>query len=127
MFHLTEYLKQFGHFQRDARLYLINTVLGGVSVGIILVLYNLYLQSLGYGTDFIGLILFVGAIGAGLAIFPAGICIDRFGSKVILIWTNVLLGIAGVGQILLPTPIPLLVSTFVAGVGAAFILVVNAP
>jgi MFS family permease len=127
MFHLTEYLKQFGRFQRNARLYLINTALGGVSLGIILVLYNLYLQSLGYGTDFIGLILFVGAIGAGLAIFPAGVCVDRFGGKVILIWTSVLLGIAGIGQILLPTPIPLLVSTFVAGVGGAFILVVNAP
>jgi len=127
MVHLTEYFKQFGHFQRDAQLYLINTALGGVSVGIILVLYNLYLQSLGYGTDFIGLILFVGAIGAGLAIFPAGVCIDRFGGKVILIWTTVLLGVAGVGQILLPMPIPLLVSTFVAGIGAAFILVVNAP
>jgi len=27
------------------------------------------------------------------------------------------LGIAGVGQILLPMPVPLLVSTFVAGIG----------
>src|SRR5260370_29318095 len=127
MFDVTEYLKEFGHFQRDARLFLINTVLGGVSVGIILVLYNLYLQSLGYRTVFIGLILFVGAIGDGLVIFRAGVCMDRFGGKVILIWTTVLLGIAGVGQILLPMPIPLLVSTFVAGIGAAFILVVNAP
>src|SRR5437588_9275680 len=110
---LTEYLKQFGRFQRNARLYLTSTALSGISIGIVLVLYNLYLQSLGYGTDFIGLILFVGAIGAGLAIFPAGVCIDHFGGKVILIWASALIATAGVGQILLPTPVPLLVSTFV--------------
>jgi MFS family permease len=119
MFLLTEYIKRWRHFQRNAQLYLISTALSGISTGIVLVLYNLYLQSLGYGTDFIGLILFVGTIGAGLAIFPAGVCIDRFGGKVILIWMSLLIAIAGVGQILLPTPIPLLVSTFIAGVGGA--------
>ncbi|HEY4035413.1 MAG TPA: MFS transporter [Ktedonobacteraceae bacterium] len=127
MFHLNEYLKRFRRFQRNARLYLISAALSGVSTGIILVLYNLYLQSLGYGTDFIGLILFMGTIGVGLAIFPAGVCIDRFGGKVILIWSSVLIGIAGIGQILLPTLVPLLVTTFVAGISGAFVLVVNAP
>src|SRR2546421_12850963 len=75
------YIKQFGHFQRNARLYLINNVLSGVTTGILLVLYNLYLASLGYHADFIGAILFAGTIGAGLAIFPAGACVDRFSGK----------------------------------------------
>lgn len=127
MFHPIKYIKQFGIFQQNARLYLISVALSGVSTGIVLVLYNLYLQSLGYGTDFIGLILFVGTIGAGLAIFPAGVCVDRWGGKVILIWSSVLIGIAGMGQILLPMPVPLLVTTFIAGIGGAFVLVVNAP
>ncbi len=127
MFHLTEYFKRFRCFQRNARLYLISVALSGVPTGIVLVLYNLYLQSLGYGTDFIGLVLFVGAIGAGLAIFPAGICIDRFGGKVILIWSSVLIAIVGMMQILLPMPVPLLAATFIAGIGGAFVLVVNAP
>lgn len=127
MSHLTEYLKRFRRFQRNARLYLISVALSGVSTGIVLVLYNLYLQSLGYGTDFIGLILFVGTVGAGLAIFPAGLCVDRWGGKVILIWSSVLIAMAGVGQILLPMPVPLLVTTFIAGIGGAFVLVINAP
>jgi hypothetical protein len=54
-----EYVHQFGRFQRNARLYLINSVLTGVTTGILLVLYNLYLVSLGYGADFIGAVLFV--------------------------------------------------------------------
>ena len=121
------YIEQFGHFQRNARLYLISNALSGVTTGILLVLYNLYLVSLGYGTDFIGVVLFVGTIGAGVAIFPAGICIDRFGGKKVLIWSNLLIGFAGVGQILFREPLALLVSAFIAGIGAACTIVVNAP
>src|SRR2546429_7990905 len=85
---LVEYVQQFRRFQRNARLYLISNVLSGVTTGILLVLYNLYLVSLGYHTDFIGAVLFIGSIGAGLAIFPAGGWIDRFSGKAIIIWAS---------------------------------------
>jgi MFS family permease len=124
---LTEYAQQFKRFQRNARLYLISNALSGVTAGILLVLYNLYLVSLGYHTDFVGAVLFAGTIGAGLAIFPAGVCVDRFSGKVVLIGSSALIGVAGVGQILFRQPLPLLISAFVAGVGIAFLLVVNAP
>src|SRR5260370_29311073 len=122
-----EYRWQFGRFQRNGRIYLRSNALSGVSVGILLVLYNLYLVALGYGTDFIGVILLVGTLGAGLAIFPAGWCVDRFGGKAILIWSSLLIGVAGVGLLLFRHPVPLLVSSFITGIGGAFILVVNAP
>lgn len=122
-----EYARQFARFSRNARLYLISNALSGITAGILLVLYNLYLASLGYGADFIGTVLFAGAVGAGLAIFPAGICIDRFSGKAILIWSSALVGLAGAGQILFRQPLPLLASAFVAGIGLAFILVINAP
>jgi MFS family permease len=109
-----EYLEHFKHFQRNARLFLINNVLTGITAGILLVLYNLYLVSLGYHADFVGLVLFTGTLGAGLAIFPAGACIDRFSGKNILILSSLLIGIAGVGQILFRQPVPLLLSSFVA-------------
>ncbi|HLX41712.1 MAG TPA: MFS transporter [Ktedonobacteraceae bacterium] len=108
-------------------MYLISNALSGVTVGIFLVLYNLYLVSLGYGPDFIGVVLFVASIGAGIAIFPAGICVDRFSGKAVLIWSSALIGVAGIGQILFRQPVSLLTSGFIAGVGAAFQLVVNAP
>ena len=127
MYQLVEYIHRFGRFQRNARLYLVSNALSGVTAGIFLVLYNLYLVSLGYGPAFIGVELFVLTIGAGLAIFPAGICVDRFSGKSILIWSSVLIGGAGVGQILFRQPLSLLISAFIAGIGLAFILVVNAP
>jgi MFS family permease len=122
-----EYVQQFRRFQRNARLFLISNVLSGVTAGILLVLYNLYLVSLGYHADFVGVVLFIGTIGAGLAIFPAGVCVDRFSGKYILIYSSALIGIAGAGQILFRQPLPLLVSAFVAGVGLAFLLVITAP
>ena len=90
-------------------------------------MYNLYIVSLGYGPDFIGVVLFAATIGAAIAIFPAGLCVDRFSGKSILIWSSVLIGVAGIGQILFRQPLSLLTSGFIAGVGAAFQLVVNAP
>lgn len=120
-------LQQFGRFRRNARLYLISNALSGVTLGIIQILYNLYLVALGYHTDFIGQILFVGTLGAGMAIFPAGICIDRFGGKSVLIWSSILIGVAGAGQILFHTPLPLLMSSFIVGIGGAFVLVLNIP
>jgi MFS family permease len=122
-----EYIQQFRRFQRNARLFLISNVLSGVTAGILLVLYNLYLISLGYHADFVGVVLFVGTIGAGLAIFPAGVCIDRFSGKNILIFSSALIGLAGAGQILFRQPLPLLISAFVVGVGLAFLLVITAP
>ena len=113
MYQLVEYIHRFGRFQRNARLYLVSNALSGVTAGIFLVLYNLYLITLGYGPAFIGVELFVLTIGAGLAIFPAGICVDRFSGKSILIWSSVLIGVAGVGQILFRQPLSLLISAFI--------------
>ncbi len=122
-----EYARRLGRFRRNARLYLVNNALGGVTAGIVLVLYNLYLYSLGYAANFVGFVLFAVTIGAAIAIFPAGICVDRFSGKAILIGSNLLIGLAGLGQILFRQPFPLLASGFVEGMAFAFTLVINAP
>jgi MFS family permease len=117
----------YARFQRNARLYLISNALSGMTTGIFLVLYNLYLISLGYRADFVGAILFVGTLGAGIAILPAGLCIDRWSGKWLLIGASLLIGVVGIGAILFRQPGPLLVSAFLTGVATAFLLVINAP
>ncbi len=124
---MSDYLRQFAHFQRNARLYLLSNALSGTSAGIFLLLYNLYLTSLGYQADFVGATLFVGTLGAGLAIFPAGLVIDRWSGKWVLILSNVAIGLGGIGTVLVRQPAPLLACAFVTGVAAAFTLVINAP
>lgn len=124
---LLEYLQHFARFQRNARLYLLSNALSGMTLGIFLVLYNLYLTSLGYNADFVGAVLFVTTIGAGVAIFPAGFCIDRLSGKWILLISSAVIGLVGIGTILFRQPLPLLICAFLTGVAAAFILVLNAP
>ena len=53
------YLRQFGRMNRNARLYLLSNTLNSITVGIFLLLYNLYLVALGYHADFIGWLLVV--------------------------------------------------------------------
>ena len=122
-----EHLSQFRYFQRNARLYLLTNALSGMTSGIIVVLYPLYLSALGYGTDFIGLLLFASMLGISVAIFPAGLCIDRFSGKAILIWSSILVGVSCTVGVLLHRPVALCSSAFVTGVGIAFVLVLNAP
>jgi MFS family permease len=119
--------RRYTRFQRNARLYLLSNALSGMTIGIFLVLYNLYLASLGYRADFVGAVLFAGTLGAGIAIFPAGFCVDRWSGKWILIGTGLLIGAIGIGAILFRQPGPLLASAFLTGVATAFLLVINAP
>src|SRR5437660_11531197 len=127
MYQLVEYIQRFGRFQRNARLYLVSNALSGVTAGIFLVLYNLYLVSLGYSPAFIGVELFVLTIGAGLAIFPAGICVDGFSGKSDLISSSVLVCGAGVGQGIFRQLLALLSSALVDGLWLSFILVDTHP
>ncbi|GER85024.1 MAG: MFS transporter [Thermogemmatispora sp.] len=124
---LIDYVRQFTRLQRNARLYLISNALSGVSLGILLLLYNLYLDALGYRADFIGAVQFAATVGAGLAIFPAGLCVDRLGGKTVLIVASLLIGLLGAGQILFRQALPLLITAFLAGIVSAALLVVNAP
>ncbi|HEY0752675.1 MAG TPA: MFS transporter [Ktedonobacteraceae bacterium] len=127
MSRIIDSLRYYANFQRNARLYLLSNAMSGSSVGIFLVLYNLYLTSSGYRADFVGVMLFVSTIGAGLAIFPAGICVDRWSGKWILLGSGLMIGLAGIGAILFRQPVPLLVSGFLTGVATAFLLVINGP
>jgi len=124
---LRNYWRQFWHFQRNARLFLISNGLNGVAVGIFTVLYNLYLLSIGYNTAFIGWVLLVATVAGGIAIVPAGIFIDRAGGKRAMIWGSFAAGIAGAAQLIFREPAALLASSAVVGAVAAIFLVVTNP
>ena len=65
------YLHVLRDFNRDVRLYLITTMLIGLTVdgGVYTVLFNLYLLRLGYGPEFIGLVN-----GSGMLLFASSAC-----------------------------------------------------
>lgn len=124
---MQEFWQNVRLFQKNARLYLWSNALSGVTIGMGGLVYNLYLSQLGFKEDFQGWLYLVVAIGAALMLFPAGYCYDRFGSKRLLILASLGIGFAGAGQFLFRSPVPLLVSGFLAGMCGAFILIVNLP
>ena len=117
-----EYLRQFRRFQPNVRWYLLQSALVGIAVGAFVLLYPLYLSELGYQV-----VLFFTPLGNGLALIPAGLCIDRISHKAILIWSSVVMAIAALGQILFRNLALLCISAFVMGIGLSFQYVLNAP
>jgi MFS family permease len=123
----TEYIRQFRRFQRNARLFLLIYTLFAMANGIGIVLYPLYLSALGYGTDFIGLQVFAGTLGAGLTLVPAGISVDRFGGKPLFFCAGVLIVAGAVIHLILLTPVCFLIAAFIGGMGGAIVLVLYSP
>jgi MFS family permease len=120
----------FGRFHalgRNARLYLLSNLLQAATAGAVAVLYTLFLAELGYGTEFIGLVLVVGTIGGGLGIIPANLLVSRLGYRAMLIWSNVGGGVAIAAQIIAPTPPVILLTTLAIGASIAVVLVINTP
>ena len=83
----TSYFHVLRGFNRDVRLYLITTMLIGLTVdgGIYTVLFNLYLLRLGYGPEFVGLINGAGMLVFALICLPAGTFGGRWGNRRMMI------------------------------------------
>src|SRR5215469_2610001 len=96
-------IRRFRTLRRNARLYLLSNTLQAATAGAAGVLYTLYLASLGYGTDFIGLVAVVATIGGGLGIIPAGWLVRRVGWRTGLIWSDLIGGVSVALQLVFPT------------------------
>ena len=74
----------FSQFHRDARLFLVVTLVGGAASSLYWIDFNLYLASLGLSTATIGLVSTIAALAGALAAFPVGAASDRFGRRTML-------------------------------------------
>jgi MFS family permease len=124
---IARYLQSYRLLGRNARLYLISNTIQALTAGAVGVLYLLYLSALGYGSSFIGLVLFAGVVGAGLAIPPASPLVARLGWKHMLLWSDWIGGVAICLQLLVPVAPVILITTVAAGASFAIVLIVNTP
>jgi len=101
---VNDYWSKIARFSGNARLFLLRTILLGVSFGIHQLLFNFYALSLGYNEAFLGRLLTISSLAAMITALPAGILCDRLGRKRTLILST--LGYAvGIGLMAL-FPIP---------------------
>ena len=121
------YLRRFGALTPNARLYLVSNTIQSVTAGALGVIYTLFLSSLHFGDTFIGLALFVGAVGGGAGILPASSLVRRYGFRTMLLWSDLIGGVAIALQLLYPSRAVILLTTLGLGVSVAIFLVLNSP
>ncbi|HEY4579790.1 MAG TPA: MFS transporter, partial [Candidatus Acidoferrales bacterium] len=87
-FHHLQYLlrasllyKYLDQFTRNAQLFLLSTLIGGVTFSGFQLFFNIYLRSRGYDLDFIGLLNAVPSGAALLVGVPMGVLSDRLGRR----------------------------------------------
>src|SRR5689334_13705900 len=104
------------NYSRNVYLILLYTLGKGFQIFIGQVTTNLYVYSLNYPKDFIGLVAAMPAIGALIAAIPIGLMADRIGRKPLLLISGILnpMALAAIG---LSTSAPsLLIFSFLNGV-----------
>jgi MFS family permease len=100
------YVRTLFGLNRDIRLFLLAISFGGFAIfGVQGVLLNLYWLRLGYGTEFIGLLLGVGPLAWGLAALPAAAAGRRVGLRAVLIIGTLITALA-MGLLLLVESLP---------------------
>jgi MFS family permease len=77
---------RFAVFQRNARLYLLNSVLGGLSFSVYSLFFNLYILARGYPKDYLGFLAALPSMVALVAAVPMGVVSDRIGRKRSMVW-----------------------------------------
>lgn len=117
----------FGAFHRDARVFLVTSLVGGAALSLYWIDFNLYLASLGLSNATIGLVSTIASIMAALAAFPASAASDRFGRRAV-IGGGVATGLVAMLGLLAVEVLPLIIA-FAAlwAVGQQAFMVVSAP
>lgn len=79
------YLDRLKAFHPNARLYLLNAVITGASLGIFRLLFNFFILSKGYDSALLGTFITISSISSLVSALPLGYLADRLGRKPSLI------------------------------------------
>ncbi|HEY7599198.1 MAG TPA: MFS transporter [Candidatus Limnocylindrales bacterium] len=124
---LRRYLAGYRGFERDARVFLVTTVLSGGAVSLFWINFNLYLAALGLPPATIGLIATTGALSSALAALPASILSDRLGRRLAMV-LGAALSASALGGLMVASDVPLLFALAVLyGAGQQALFVVAVP
>ena len=91
---LARYLRSFTGFGRDARLFLLTTVVFGAALSLYWIDFNLYLQSIGLDRPTIGWLLSISQLAGVLVALPASALSNRLGRRTLMAGGMALVAVA---------------------------------
>jgi len=124
---LRRYARSFTGFERDARIFLLATLVYGVMLSLWWVDFNLYLTALGFDNAFIGIVGTASAAAAALAAFPASLLSDRIGRRLVLVLATSVSAVGIVGLILVGSSFAVVACAALIGAANQAFSVVQSP
>jgi len=116
-----------GRFHRDARLFLITTVVSGGALSLYWIDFNLYLASLGLEPATIGVVATAGSTAGALAAFPASALSDRLGRRTVMAGGILLAIVAVIGLLVVREVAAIMLFAALWSAGQQSLMVVQAP
>jgi MFS family permease len=124
---LRRYLISFSGFDRDARLFLLTTLVAGAAISLFWINFNLYLAALGLPASTIGLIATGGPLASAITAIPASLLSDRIGRRATLVGGTLLMAGAFAGLIFARGEFVLFLLAAMYGTGQQAFMVVQVP
>ena len=124
---LRRYVRSFTGFERDARIFLLTTLVYGVALSLWWVDFNLYLVALDFDPAFIGVAATASAAAGVVFAFPASILSDRIGRRLVLALGTGGATLGFIGLLLTTAPAAILLCAAVVGAGNQAFFVVQSP
>lgn len=121
------FTRRLPDFERNAWLFLLSVIIGGVSFSIYQLYFNLYVLSLGFDKDFLGLLA---SIPSGVVLvlgLPLGVLADRIGRRTSLLLGNLGATFATFILVSSASPAVMLAGVFLLGVSQAIFILSAGP
>ncbi|MEC0370571.1 MFS transporter [Paenibacillus chibensis] len=115
------------HLGRNIKLFFLANLLYQIGTGMFSVLYNLYIQALGYSDTMNGTIVSVQSLATALIFIPIGLIADRVSHRFLLMLGALLTGVTFMGRAFAGAESGLIVLAVAAGLFAAFFQVIAVP
>ena len=114
-------------FRPNARLYLLNVTLTGVSTGVFRLLFNFYVLSLGFDEALLGRLVTTNSLAALVLALPAGYLADLIGRKRALVLGGLLNGFSILGMVVFPYMGAFFALNVVSGFAQSIIAITMSP
>jgi MFS family permease len=121
------YLKEMGEVNKNVKMLFAAVSLNGISQGIFLVVFNLYILSMGIGADVLGAILSASPLAQALGSIPIGFLMEIIGFKKVFFLIYGISGLAKLMQVSTPNVVLISLAAFIGGLALSGDFVVRLP